>query len=64
MPSGPPRFRSDGGDGAVAALAGSRMATLGWLFPGWLSYDGLIFTILDFDCIYISPSGSDVFALC
>ena len=39
--SGPPRFRSDGGDGAVAALAGSAMATLsglsnaGLISPYW-----------------------------
>ena len=62
MTSGLPHFRPDGGYGAVAALAGSHTAALGWLVPGCLSYDGLIFTILDFDCIYIWPSGSDVFA--
>ena len=37
----------------MAALTGSHTATLGWLVPGLLSYDGLIFTILDSDCIYI-----------
>ena len=47
-------LRSDGGDGAVAALAGSHTATLGWLVAGWLSYARLIFTILDFNCIYIA----------
>ena len=52
--AGPPRFRSDGGYGAVAALAGSYAATLGWLVPSLLNYDELIFTILDSDCIYIA----------
>ena len=40
---GPPRFHSDGGYGAVVALAGPCMAELGWLVPGYLDYHELIF---------------------
>ena len=37
------RFRSDGGYGAVAALAGPYTATLGRLVPNLVDYDKLIF---------------------
>ena len=43
VPSGPPRYRSGGGYGAVAALVGPYTSELGWLVPGYLDYHELIF---------------------
>ena len=40
--SGPPRFRSDAGYGAVVALVGSYMSDLRCLGPGCLDYHELI----------------------
>ena len=63
--SDPPRIRSDGGYGAVAALVGSYMSDLGCLVPGCLDYHELIFAELDsYIYVYVALPVVGIFDAC